>query len=150
MSDLVAIVVGIGLAVLAWYDHHTRTFPLRVLAYGTLGGWVFHGLTAGWSGLFHALIAWALGCGVLWGFAKLGGLGYGDVLLMGALAGVLGSWLSTLYLAIAVSLCGGVIAAGVWIYRRIRGGHRAFPFGWAFLGGWWFFWILQWGGALHV
>lgn len=150
MSRILVIGIGIALIAVAWHDHRTREIPLFVTVPMTLVAWLVRGFASGWPGLEHAMLAWAVGAAVfLWPTLRQG-MGGGDLLLMGALASVLGGWIPTLHLTALVLFAGAIVAGGAWIYHRMRGGDMTFPYGWAFLGGWWSYWLLQWGGGLHV
>lgn len=148
MSRILVVVVGVVLIAVAWHDHRTREIPLYVTVPLAVGAWLVRGVVLGWPGLEHALLAWALGVLVfLWPFLREG-TGGGDLLLMGALGSVVGGLLPTFYLTLMVLVIGGLIAGGTWLYQRKRG--AAIPYGWAFVGGWWGYWLLLWAGGLHV
>ncbi len=107
-----AVIDGIKLKVPNWV-----TFPLII------GGWLYCGVTFGWTGLGFSLLGTAVGLGLLLPLYAIGGMGAGDVKL---LAGV-GAWMGptiTFYAFCLSAVVGGVIALGMVLYRRSWQKHR--------------------------
>lgn len=86
-----------------WKIPNRLTFP------ALMAGLVYHTCTSGWKGLFFSIGGVFLGLALLMTFYLLGGMGAGDVKLMGVVGGILGpkgvfaAFLST-------ALIGGVYA----------------------------------------
>ena len=104
-----AIVVG---AVACVCDLRTRRIP-NILTFGAaLAAMATLGLANGADGLLVSVQGWLLGVALFFPFFALGGLGGGDVKLMGALGAWLGPAL-TLHLGLYASLAGGAMAVVV-------------------------------------
>jgi prepilin peptidase CpaA len=90
-------------------DVHTRRIP-NVLTFGAAGAAVVvHGATGGLGGVATSIGGWLLGIVLFLPFFALGGMGGGDVKLLGAL----GAWLGprdAFWVAIYASMAGGVMA----------------------------------------
>src|SRR6187549_3608277 len=106
MYQNAAIAVAIGAAVC---DLSTRRIP-NVLTFGAaLAALVVRGYADGWSGAGSSLAGWLVGVACFFPFFALGGMGAGDVKLLGAL----GAWLGPMpvvWVALYGSIAGGVIA----------------------------------------
>lgn len=109
-----AIVIAIAAA--AW-DVTTRRIP-NVLTFGAaLLGFAVHAYIGGWSGLGASAAGWLLGIALYFPFFALGGMGAGDVKLVGAL----GAWLGpagALWVALYSAIAGGVMAVAVAALSR--------------------------------
>ena len=117
-------VVGLALAgfACAW-DLRTRRIPQAVTLGGGLAGLLFHLLTGGWSAGAISLGGWVVGLAIFFAPFVLGGLGAGDVKLLGALGAWLGPvdavWVALytgvagLVLAVIVSLTTGYLRTAV-------------------------------------
>jgi prepilin peptidase CpaA len=140
------------------------TYPAMLLG-GALqfasGGWAGAGLTGGdghgyaamlpaqgESCLVNALLGWGLGTGLFFLFYLMGGMGGGDVKLMGAV-GALGGWGFCLWALVYTSLVGAFLAAGVVLWRGrswkgIREGMKGtIPYGVAISAGtMWAWWVV--------
>src|ERR1700747_786407 len=103
-STVVAIV-----AVAATCDLKTRRIP-HVLTFGAaLAGLVAHGYLEGWSGAGVSAAGWLVGVAAFFPFFALGGLGAGDIKLLGAI----GAWLgpvAAIWVALFSGIAGGVMA----------------------------------------
>ena len=105
MNSFHIIVVGVALVAAGW-DVATRRIP-NVLTFGAaLAALVVHGYVGGWSGAGMAAAGWAAGVALFFPVFALGGMGAGDVKLLGAV----GAWL------------GPVAAVWVALYSGIAGG----------------------------
>lgn len=103
-------IAALALAALACaVDLRTRRIP-NVLTFGAAaGGLLFHLATNGIAGGIESAAGWAVGAAVLFVPFALGGMGAGDVKLLGAL----GAWLGpsdALWLALYTGVAGGVMA----------------------------------------
>ena len=109
IGHLVALLVA-GVACL--WDLRTRRIP-NLLTFGAAAAALIVGVvTRGADGAIASLGGWVIGMGVLFFAYALGGMGAGDVKLLGAL----GAWLGpadALWLALYTGVAGGVIAL-VW------------------------------------
>ena len=97
----------------------------------------------GWSGLGQSLLGMLVGLLILIIPFARGGMGAGDVKLLGFIGALKGAAF-VLYSAIGMGLAGGIIALGIWFYRfgaidtmagilrgmwtMIRSGFTVFPF----------------------
>jgi prepilin peptidase CpaA len=113
MSSLEITTVCFALVAVAW-DISTRRIP-NVLTFGAalvaLGA---HGYLGGWNGLGMAAAGWAAGVALFFPVFALGGMGAGDVKLLGAVGAWLGPaaavWIA-LYSGIAGGLMGLIVAS---------------------------------------
>lgn len=114
--------VAVGVAVVAvMWDLSTRRIP-NVLTFGAaLAAFVVQGWLGGWSALGLALAGWAVGIAFFLPFFALGGMGAGDVKLLGAVGAWLGPvavvWVA-LFTGIAGGVMGLVVAAFAGYLRR--------------------------------
>ncbi len=109
------IVVSAAVLVAAVIDfwkfkiHNLLTFPLF------LSGVLYHGVNEGGAGMAESLVSALFGIGVLIVFYAMGGVGAGDVKLLGAI----GAWLMmplTFWVFMASSLAAGLYALVLVIY----------------------------------
>ncbi len=104
----VLLIAGVGCA----WDLRTRRIP-NALTFGAAAAAVVVAIvTRGADGAASSISGWFIGVGVLFAAYALGGMGAGDVKLLGAL----GAWLGptdALWLALYTGVAGGVIAL-VW------------------------------------
>jgi prepilin peptidase CpaA len=105
------IAIGIGLTACVT-DLRSRRIP-NVLTFGAAAAaLIYSGATAGWSGLGGAALGWLIGAAIFIVPFALGGLGAGDVKLLGAL----GAWLGpagAIWVALYTGVAGGVMAIAV-------------------------------------
>jgi prepilin peptidase CpaA len=104
---------AVAVAVLACdYDLRTRRIPNALTLGAALSAMAFSGAGLGASGLMTAAGGWLLGVVLFFPFFALGGMGAGDVKLLGAI----GAWLgpqAVLYVALYSAMAGGVFAVAV-------------------------------------
>jgi prepilin peptidase CpaA len=106
----VAQVVSLGLAVVACgWDLRTRRIPQALTLGGALCGLAFHLLTGGWNAGVGSVTGWAVGIAIFFVPFALGGLGAGDVKLLGAIGAWLGP-MSALWVGLYAGAAGGVLA----------------------------------------
>jgi prepilin peptidase CpaA len=108
-----AQLLAIGLAGIACVcDLRTRRIPQVVTLGGAAAGLFFHFITGGWSGGMASVAGWFAGMLIFFIPFALGGLGAGDVKLLGAL----GAWLGptdAVWLALYSGVAGLVLALGL-------------------------------------
>ena len=113
MNSYHLIVVGIALIAAAW-DIATRRIPNALTFGAALAALVVHACVAGWPGAAMALAGWAAGIALFFPIFALGGMGAGDVKLLGAVGAWLGPatavWVA-LYSAVAGWVLGLIVAA---------------------------------------
>ena len=102
--------VALGVAVIAVIsDLATRRIP-NVLTFGAaLAAFAVHGYAAGWTGAGVSLAGWLVGGAFFFPVFALGGLGAGDVKLLGALGACLGP-AAAAWVALYSGIAGGVMA----------------------------------------
>jgi prepilin peptidase CpaA len=109
----VAQIVSLGLAAIACgTDLRTRRIPQVLTIGGAVAGVIFHIAAGGWSGGLISAAGWLVGILVLFLPFALGGLGAGDVKLLGAI----GAWLgpaSALWVGLYTGVAGGILAVVV-------------------------------------
>ena len=109
-SIMIVPMVSVGLAIAgcAW-DLRTRRIPQALTLGGAAAGIAFHAITGGGSGGLASAAGWMVGIAVFLIPFALGGLGAGDVKLLGAL----GAWLgitNVLWVALYTGVAGGIMA----------------------------------------
>jgi Flp pilus assembly protein protease CpaA len=102
-------------------DLWRRTISNWLCLAALVSGMAFHGWIGGWRGVGESLLGAVCGFGIFLLFYLLGGMGGGDVKLMGGLGAVLG-WSRALYAAFWTALTGGLLAAAVIGYAGWRRG----------------------------
>jgi prepilin peptidase CpaA len=112
MNSLELTVVGFALVAVAW-DVATRRIPNALTFGAALAALVAHAYIGGWTGLGMAAVGWAAGVALFFPVFALGGMGAGDVKLLGAVGAWLGPvaavWVA-LYAGIAGGLMGLIVA----------------------------------------
>ena len=107
--QLAALVVA-ALAVVT--DLRTRRIP-NVLTFGAaVGAIVAHGLSEGIGAAGVGLVGWAVGVAVFFPVFALGGMGAGDIKLLGAIGALLGPR-AALWVCLFTGIAGGVMGIGV-------------------------------------
>lgn len=121
-----AWVVAVTLVVAAVIDGYELRVPNWITFPMIVSGWVYSVLLspyAGWQGLWLSLIGTAVGIALLLPAYAVGGMGAGDVKLMGGV----GAWMwgaITLYSFAVSALVGGVIAVGMVLWRGAWQKHK--------------------------
>ena len=112
------LVVIIGLVLLAMYsDLRWRKIPNCLTLPAIALGFVLNFLGNGWNGLLSAFLGLLVGMSLLMLPYLVGGMGGGDVKLIGGLGALLGSH-AILSVFLYTSLVGGVIAIAVAVVNR--------------------------------
>lgn len=110
---IAAVIDGLKLKVPNWL-----TFPM------IFSGWAFSAWYFGWSGLGWSLVGTVVGLALLLPFYAIGGMGAGDVKLLGGV----GAWVwgtVTFYAFCVSALVGGVLAVLMVVFRGAWARHRA-------------------------
>ncbi len=107
MTSIQIIVVGIALVAVCW-DIATRRIPNALTFGAALAALLVHGYAGGWSGAGTAAVGWAAGIALFFPIFALGGMGAGDVKLLGALGAWLGP-IAAVWVALYSGVAGGVI-----------------------------------------
>jgi prepilin peptidase CpaA len=106
----VAHIVCLGIAAVACgWDLRTRRIPQVLTLGGALAGFVFHVLNGGWDAGVASAAGWAIGIAVFFLPFALGGLGAGDVKLLGAIGAWLGP-MNALWVGLYAGAAGGILA----------------------------------------
>ncbi len=109
-------VLGVAVVACAW-DIRTRRLP-NLLTFGATAAALAFSLTQnGLGGLGSSAAGWLTAVVLFFPVFALGGLGAGDVKLLGALGAWLGG-VNALYLAVFTGLAGGVMAIASVLARR--------------------------------
>jgi prepilin peptidase CpaA len=111
-------IVTAALVVLAaYFDYRQRRIPNFLTLTAMAVGVTIHGLSGGWVGLSYSLWGLILGIGVFTVLYFLGGLGAGDVKLMGGVGSLLGANLM-ISVFVFTALVGGIMALYKMIANR--------------------------------
>jgi prepilin peptidase CpaA len=107
--QIIALVVA---TVAVVWDLSTRRIP-NLLTFGAaLVALVAHAYLGGWTALAMALAGWAVGVAFFFPLFALGGMGGGDVKLLGALGAWLGP-IAVIWVALFAGIAGGIMAVVV-------------------------------------
>ena len=106
----VAQVISLGLALVACgWDLRTRRIPQALTLGGALAGLAFHVVSGGWNAGLGSTMGWAVGIAIFFVPFALGGLGAGDVKLLGAIGAWLGP-MNALWVGLYAGAAGGILA----------------------------------------
>ena len=106
----VAQVVTLALAAVACgWDLRTRRIPQVLTLGGAAAGLVFHFINGGWNAGVASAIGWLVGIAIFFLPFALGGLGAGDVKLLGAIGAWLGP-MNALWVGLYAGAAGGILA----------------------------------------
>lgn len=106
----VAEVIALGLAVVACgWDLRTRRIPQLLTLGGALAGLAVHLVSGGWNAGVASAAGWAVGIAIFFVPFALGGLGAGDVKLLGAIGAWLGP-MNAIWVGLYAGAAGGVLA----------------------------------------
>jgi prepilin peptidase CpaA len=109
--------VCLVLIVAAWIDGRQLRVPNWLTFPLVLSGVVYSTWVGGWSGLGGSVLGTAVGLACLLPLYAVGGMGAGDVKLMGGVGAWLG-WKVTFYAFCVSTIVGAVIAVAMIAYRR--------------------------------
>jgi prepilin peptidase CpaA len=102
-------------AVSGFFDLKERKIPNKITFTGILIGVLFNLITGGWMGLLQSLLGMFAGLAIFFLPFVMGGMGAGDVKLMGAIGALMG-WHFSLVTALYSALVGGVMVVIHLIY----------------------------------
>jgi prepilin peptidase CpaA len=106
----VAHVICLALAAVACgWDLRTRRIPQILTLGGALAAFVYHVTTGGWNAGIASAAGWAVGIAIFFLPFALGGLGAGDVKLLGAIGAWLGP-MNALWVGLYAGAAGGILA----------------------------------------
>lgn len=114
MSVFEALALAVAILAAAW-DIRTRRIPNVLTFGGSLLVIVLRGYAGGWAAAGVAIAGWLVGVALFLPFLALGGLGAGDVKLLGTLGACLGP-VAAVWVALYTSLAGGLMALAVASY----------------------------------
>ena len=118
--ETVRIVAVAVASVAAAMDLRTRRIP-NYLTYGSsVAALIYHFSVAGVGGAGESAAGWVVGVGLFLPLFVLGGMGAGDVKLLGAVGAWLGPW-GVLWSALFTTLAGGVLAVALSLRNRYLG-----------------------------
>jgi prepilin peptidase CpaA len=117
----VSAVAVIGVVIAASFcDLRTRRLP-NALTLGAAGvALALHGITGGWPALVQATLGWAAGVALFVPLYALGGMGAGDVKLLGAIGAWLGP-MGAVWTGLYGAIAGGIMALLVALGRGYAG-----------------------------
>jgi len=102
-----SVIVGV-VALAVGFDLATRRIP-NILTFGAaLAALLFHGYFSGVSGIGFALAGWLCGAAIFFPVFALGGMGAGDVKLLGAVGAWLGAG-SVVWVGLFSGVAGGIL-----------------------------------------
>lgn len=102
-------------AASGFFDAKERKIPNKITFTGILIGIIFNSITGGWMGLLEGVIGMVAGLAIFFLPFVMGGMGAGDVKLMGAIGALMG-WQFSLLTAMYSALVGGVMVLGYLLY----------------------------------
>jgi prepilin peptidase CpaA len=106
----VAQIVSLVLATVACAcDLRTRRIPQVLTLGGAVAGFAFHTVNGGWGAGVASATGWAVGIAIFFLPFALGGLGAGDVKLLGAIGAWLGP-MNALWVGLYAGAAGGILA----------------------------------------
>jgi prepilin peptidase CpaA len=111
MNLFQSVALGVVAIAVVW-DVASRRIP-NILTFGAaLAAFAAHAYFGGWSGLGLSIVGWIVGIAIFFPVFALGGMGGGDVKLLGAI----GAWLgpaSVIWVGLFSGIAGGVLAIAV-------------------------------------
>ena len=101
----------------AAFDAKERRIPNKITFIGIIVGLLFNLFVGGWMGLLNSFLGMLAGIAIFFLPFAMGGMGAGDVKLMGAIGALMG-WRFSLETAIYSALVGGVMVLVYLVYTR--------------------------------
>jgi prepilin peptidase CpaA len=113
--------LAVAVAVLACAsDLRTRRIPNALTFGAAIAAISIHAAISGVDGILIGVVGWLVGIALFFPFFALGGLGGGDVKLLGAIGACLGP-ASTIFVGFYAAIAGGVLAVIVALRSRYLG-----------------------------
>ncbi len=128
-QGVVLVIAGVAAA----WDLGTRRIPNALTFGAAIAAILAHLFAGGWSAAGMAIAGWIVGVAAFFPFFALGGLGAGDIKLLGAI----GAWLgpvAAIWVALFSGMAGGVLAIIVALFSGYL--VRAFTNVWGLLTYW--------------
>lgn len=110
------VILLILVAVSGFFDLKERKIPNKITFTGILIGILFNLITGGWIGFTQAVLGLFAGLAIFFLPFAMGGMGAGDVKLMGAIGALMG-WQFSLMTAGYSALVGGVMVLGYLLFK---------------------------------
>lgn len=127
LNSTVAIFLLITLVTAVITDIRSHRIP-NILLFPVLAfSLMFHTIIGGTDGLLGSLTGLALGIAMLLPLYVMGGMGAGDVKLLGVVGSFLGPW-ATVVAGMATMIAGSVLGITVILWRRFRPAIAAHKF----------------------
>lgn len=101
----------------AAFDAKERRIPNKITFVGIVVGLLFNLITGGWIGFLNSFLGLLAGIAIFFIPFAVGGMGAGDVKLMGAIGALMG-WRFSMETAIYSALVGGVMVLVYLVYTR--------------------------------
>jgi prepilin peptidase CpaA len=117
MNAFHLIALGVALVAAGW-DLGTRRIPNELTFGAAFVAFAAHAWIGGWPGAAMALAGWAAGVALFFPVFALGGMGAGDVKLLGAI----GAWLGPIA-AVWVALYSGVAGGVMGLFVAVCSGY---------------------------
>ena len=95
-------------AASGFFDLKERKIPNKITFMGILIGILFNIITAGWLGLLQSILGMFAGLAIFFIPFVMGGMGAGDVKLMGAIGALMG-WQFSVMTALYSAIVGGIM-----------------------------------------
>lgn len=124
LSSLVTVTLIALVSVCAVTDILTRRIPNPLLVAGLAVALLCHTCASDPSNILSCLLGLGLGVGLLMPFYALGGIGAGDVKLMGVVGALLGAQ-GVVVAGIATFVFGGVFGLGLIVWRMLEAARRS-------------------------
>lgn len=118
METHLIISLGIILGIAMTHDIFFKRIPNWLTLPSMLVALATHTFSSGWQGLFASLSGIGLGIGLLIALYLAGGMGAGDVKLMGAVGGFLGPK-GLILAALLTGIAGGIYALALLVARGV-------------------------------
>jgi prepilin peptidase CpaA len=114
LPTIIVFIVVLGALII---DVKERRIPNLLTFGGTIAGIVLHIIESGWTGLADGLLGWAVGIGLLLIPFLLGGMGAGDVKLLGTIGALMGAHF-VFYTMLWTAFAGGLLSIIYLLYQR--------------------------------
>lgn len=101
----------------AAFDAKERRIPNKITFMGIIVGLLFNLISGGWMGLLNSFLGLLAGIAIFFIPFAVGGMGAGDVKLMGAIGALMG-WRFSVETAIYSALVGGMMVLVYLVYTR--------------------------------